>query len=151
VQSPRAPEHISRGSGHASRKPHRYEKTHVSGHSTTEAQTNAQQLARGPLGRVKGSLESPRPLGSQTIVQKPPGAEAPITKVSASTRAAVAGSKATSARRSGFWGKTKFAVLENKTKISLGRCPPYFQCVREVPKCIWLERARADWPRAWWP
>jgi hypothetical protein len=29
------------GSGHATRKPHRYEKTHVSGHSTTEAQSNA--------------------------------------------------------------------------------------------------------------
>jgi hypothetical protein len=65
-------------------KPYLYDKTHVSGHCSTEAQTNAQHPARGPLGRFKNSLESPRARESHTIGRKPPGAEAPTAKVSAS-------------------------------------------------------------------
>jgi hypothetical protein len=62
-------------------KPYLYDKTHVSGHCSTEAQTNAQHPARGPLGRFKNSLESPRARESHTIGRKPPGAEAPTAKV----------------------------------------------------------------------
>jgi hypothetical protein len=119
-KSPRAPEQISRGSGHVGRKPHRYDKTHVSGHCSTEAQTNAQQPARGPLGRFKGSLESPRTRGSHTIGRKPPGAEAPTTKVSASTRAAV------SASDTSVWAMTYMSsTMQWSTAASRAPCSPW--------------------------
>jgi hypothetical protein len=65
-------------------KSYLYDKTDVSGQCSTEAQTGVRHPARGPLGRFKNSLESPRARESHTIGRQPPGAEAPAAEVSAS-------------------------------------------------------------------